>query len=101
MQLICFERVFSNLHQFNDRNVNYLNKVIDIIKNAKHSQHWELTVKNNVSLKTPLLQGISEPVFYGDLVYKFRRNKILLFLVSSSLRSLRSSCVINESDMTW
>ena len=24
-------------------------------------------------LKTPLQQGITEPIFYGDLVYKFKR----------------------------
>ena len=28
--------------------------------------------KYNVGLKTLLLQGLSEPEFYGDLVYKFR-----------------------------
>ena len=27
----------------------------------------------NVRLKTLLLQGLSEPEFYGDLVYKFRK----------------------------
>ena len=29
--------------------------------------------KYNVGLKTLLLQGLSEPEFYGDLVYKFRK----------------------------
>ena len=29
--------------------------------------------KYNVGLKTLLLQGLSEPKFYGDLVYKFRK----------------------------
>ena len=33
----------------------------------------ELTVKYNIGLKTLLQQGISEPVFYGDLVYKFKQ----------------------------
>ena len=27
----------------------------------------------NIGLKTLLHQGISEPIFYGDLVYKFKR----------------------------
>ena len=27
----------------------------------------------NVGLKTLLLKGLSEPEFYGDLVYKFRK----------------------------
>ena len=29
--------------------------------------------KCNVGLKTSLLQGLSEPELYGDLVYKFRK----------------------------
>ena len=29
--------------------------------------------KYNIGLKTLLLQGLSEPEFYGDLVYKFRK----------------------------
>ena len=29
--------------------------------------------KYNVGLKTLLLQGLSEPEFYGDLVYKLRK----------------------------
>ena len=30
--------------------------------------------KFNVGLKTLLHQGLSEPEFYGDLVYKFKKN---------------------------
>ena len=33
----------------------------------------DLVSKYNVGLKTLLLQGLSEPEFYGDLVYKFRK----------------------------
>ena len=29
--------------------------------------------KYNVGLKTLLLEGLSEPEFYGDLVFKFRK----------------------------
>ena len=36
-------------------------------------RHAELIVKYNIGLKTLLQQGISEPIFYGDLVYKFKR----------------------------
>ena len=32
-----------------------------------------LSVKYNIGLKILLQQGISEPIFYGDLVYKFNR----------------------------
>ena len=36
-------------------------------------RHSELIVKYNIGLKTLLQQGISESIFYGDLVYKFKR----------------------------
>ena len=36
-------------------------------------RHSELIVKYIIELKTLLQQGISEPIFYGDLVYKFKR----------------------------
>ena len=32
--------------------------------------HSELIVKYNIGLKNLLQQGISEPIFYDDLVYK-------------------------------
>ena len=36
-------------------------------------RHSELIVKYNIGLKTLLQQGISQPIFYGGLVYKFKR----------------------------
>ena len=36
-------------------------------------RHSELIVKYNIGLKTILRQNISEPIFYGDLVFKFKR----------------------------
>ena len=38
-----------------------------------YHRHPKLIVKYNIGLKTLLQQGISEPIFYGDLVYKFKR----------------------------
>ena len=35
--------------------------------------HFDIVSKYNVGWKTLLLQGLSEPEFYGDLVYKFRK----------------------------
>ena len=32
-----------------------------------------LIVKYNIGLKTLMQQSLSEPTFYGDLVYKFKR----------------------------
>ena len=38
-----------------------------------HRRHFDIVSKYNVGLKTLLLQGLSEPEFYVDLVYKFRK----------------------------
>ena len=38
-----------------------------------YRRHYELVSKLNVGLKTLLHQGLSEPAFYGDLVYKFKK----------------------------
>ena len=38
-----------------------------------YRRHSALVEKYSVSLKTLLQQGISEPEFYGDLVYRFRQ----------------------------
>ena len=38
-----------------------------------YRRHFDLVSKYNVRLKALLLQGLSEPEFYGDLVYKFRK----------------------------
>ena len=40
--------------------------------------------KFNVGLKPVLYQGLSEPEFYGDLVYKLKKMKVgLIFLINS------------------
>ena len=38
-----------------------------------YRRHSELVEKYNVSLRKRLQQGISEPEFYGDLVYRIRK----------------------------
>ena len=40
---------------------------------SSNLQHSEVIVKYNIGLKNLLQQGISEPIFYGDLVYRFKR----------------------------
>ena len=37
-----------------------------------YRRHYELVSKFSVGLKTRLHQGLLEPEFYGDLVYKFK-----------------------------
>ena len=39
-----------------------------------YRRHSALVEKYSVTLKILLQQGISEPEFYGDLVYRFRKN---------------------------
>ena len=36
-----------------------------------YHRHSALIVKYNIGIKTLLQKGMSEPIFYGDLVYKF------------------------------
>ena len=38
-----------------------------------YRRHFDIVSKYNVGLKTLLLEGLSEPKFYGDLVYKFKK----------------------------
>ena len=81
-QLIRFARVCSNVDDFNNRNLFLTAKLLKQgyryhkIRKAFskfYYRHSELIVKYNNGLKTLLQQGISEPIFYGDLVYKFKR----------------------------
>ena len=38
-----------------------------------YRRHFDTMSKYNVGLKTLLLEGLSGPEFYGDLVYKFKK----------------------------
>ena len=48
-------------------------------------RHYELVSKFNVGLKTLLHQGLSEPEFYSELLYKLKNKMyvVLIFLISS------------------
>ena len=72
----------SNVDDFNNRNLfltakllkqGYRYHKIRKVFSKFYYRHSELIVKYNIGLKTLLQQGISEPIFYGDLVYKFKR----------------------------
>ena len=82
-QHIRFARVCSNVDDFNNRNLFLTAKLLkqvyryhEIRKAFSKLYHRqsELFVKYNIGLKTLLQWGIAEPIFYGDLVYKFKRN---------------------------
>ena len=81
-QLIRFARVSSHVDDFNTRNkvwtAKLLRKGYTYHKLRKafskfYRRHFDIVSKYNVGLKTLLLQGLSEPEFYGDLMYKFRK----------------------------
>ena len=80
-QLIRLARVSSHVDYFNTRNkflkAKLLRQGYRYHKRRKafskfYRRHFDIVSKYNVGLKTLLLQGLSEPEFYGDLVYKFR-----------------------------
>ena len=77
-----FAQVFSHADDFYTRN-KFLttkllrqgyryNKIRKAFSNI-YRRHFDIVSKHNVGLKTPLLQGLSEPEFCGDLVYKFSK----------------------------
>ena len=82
-QLIRFARVSSHVVDFNARNKSLTAKLLQqgyryhkLRKTFSkfYRRHYALVSKFNVGLKTLLHQGLSEPEFYGDLVYKFKKN---------------------------
>ena len=83
-QLIRFARarVSSYVVDFNARNKSLTAKLLQqgyryhkLRKTFSkfYRRHYELVSKFSVGLKTLLHQGLSEPEFYGDLVYKFQK----------------------------
>ena len=92
-QLIRFVRVCSNVDDFNNRNLFLIAKFLKQgyryhkIRKAFskfYHRHSELIVKHNIGLKTLLQQGISEPIFYGDLVINSKELLENLILVINS-----------------
>ena len=83
-QLIRFARVCNHVTDFNARNKCLTAKLLQqgyryhkLRKTFSkfYRRHYELISKYNVGLKTLLSVGLSEPEFYGDLVYKFKKLK--------------------------
>ena len=81
-QLIRFARVSCHVVDFNARNKSLTAKLLQqgygyhkLRKTFSnfYCRRYELVSKFSVGLKTLLHQGLSEPEFYGDLVYKFKK----------------------------
>ena len=82
-QLISFARAYSHVTDFNNRNKFFTAKLLKqgcrYYKLRKavsklYRRHFELIEKYHVSLKKLMQQGICNPEFYGNLVYKFKKN---------------------------
>ena len=93
-QLIRFARVSSNVANYNALNKSLTAKLLQqgyryhkLRKTFSkfYRRQYELVSKFDVGLKTLLHQGLSEPEFYGDLVYKLKKKMYvgLIFLISS------------------
>ena len=106
-QLIRFPRASSNLSDFNYRNKALTTKLLRqgyrYFKLRKafskfYRRHSALVEKYSVSVKTLLKLGISEPEFYGDLVYIFRK-----FVGKSNFQSNSEILftVIKELAIAW
>ena len=106
-QLIRFARVSSHVVDFNARNKSLTAKLLQqgyryhkLRKTFSkfYRRHYELVSKFSAGLKTLLHQGLSEPEFYGDLVYKFKKivGSADFFLISSE----KLSFVTNILDIT-
>ena len=77
-QLICFTRASSYVADFNTRNKLLTQKLLKQgyqyhILRKTFSKVYSLISKFQVGLKSLLRHGLSEPDFYGDLVYKLKK----------------------------
>ena len=81
-QLLRFARASSHLVDFNARNISSTAKLLQQgyryhkLRKAFskfYRRHFELVSKYNTGLRSLLQQGLSEPEFYVDFVYKFRK----------------------------
>ena len=81
-QLIRFARASSHVADFNTRNKLLTQKLLrqgypyNKLRKAFtkfYRQYYDLISKFQIGLKFLLRQGLSEPEFYGDLVYKLKK----------------------------
>ena len=81
-QLICFARASCHVAEFNTRNKlltqkllkqGYRNHELRNTFSKFYRRYYDLISEYNIGLKSLLSQGLSEPEFYGDLVYKLKK----------------------------
>ena len=66
-------QIYPSELQLNKANISDTEAPLKIYISLLHRRHYELISKYNVGLKTLLSEGLSEPEFYGDVFYKFRK----------------------------
>ncbi|MGH5019796.1 hypothetical protein ACRFGX_28735, partial [Klebsiella pneumoniae] len=97
-QLVRFSRACKHVEDFNERNLCITEKLL----NQGYRYHKlrktfckffrrypDLSQKYNRSLKSLLQQGISQPVFYGDLIYKLKKIKSSVNFPTLFVRTIR------------
>ena len=107
-QLIRFASVSSHVVDFNTRNKILTAKLLKqgnrYHKRRKsfskfYRRHYNLVSKFNIGLKSLLKQGLSEPKYYSDLVYQFRktlgRNDFSDQFMKLIIRYKRTGCNTN------
>ena len=105
-QLVRFARVYSRVTDFNARNKISTGKLphqgyryhkLRTTFSKFYRRHYELVSKLKVGLKSLVQQGLSEPEFYGDLVYKLKK-KYSRDDISDQFKK-KLSCVTNVLDI--
>ena len=103
-QLIRFARASSYVTDFNTRNKLLTQKLLKqgyqyhkLCKTFSkfYRRYYDLISKFQVGLKPLLRQGLSEPVFYGDLVYKLKK------IVGSNNFSAQFIKIISHYKKDW
>ena len=92
-QLIRFVRASSHVADFNNSNKLLTHKLLKqgyrFFKLRKtfskfYRRYYHLISKFQIGLKSILRQGLSEPEFYGDLVYRLNRRLLALIIFQCS-----------------
>ena len=104
-QLICFARASSHVADLNTHNKlltqkllkqGYLYHIFHKIFSNFYRQYYDLICKFQVGIKF-LLQGLSEPQFYDDLVYKLKK---IVGSYNFSVQFIKINDIIKRLDIT-
>ena len=103
-QLIRFARVSSHVAEFNAGNKLFTQKLLkqgyryhQLRKSFSkfHRRYYDFISKFQIGLKSLLRQGLLEPEFYGDLVYKLKK------IIGSNTFSAQLIKIISQYKKDW